>query len=67
MMYWKRIMLLLPKAGHLSTICPAFPILTKKVWQVKHDEEPKEQILSLREEEDDDEDIIRQVSFSTDF
>ena len=55
------------KAGHLSTACPTFPTLIKKVRWVKCDEEPKEHISSLREVEDDDEDVVRRVSFSMDF
>ena len=55
------------KAGHLSTTCPTFSTLMKKVWWVKQDKEVDEHIHSLKEIDDDDEDVVRQVSFLMDF
>ena len=55
------------KAGHLSTACPTFSTQTKGVRRVKQDKNTNESIPSLREIEDDDEEVVRQISFSTDF
>ena len=55
------------KPGHLSGTCPTFSSPTKKVRRVKKEETTSKQIPSLREVEDDDEEVVRRVSFSTDF
>ena len=55
------------KAGHLSTACPAFSTQTKEVQHVKQDKETNELIPSLKEIDDDDEEVVRRISFSTDF
>ena len=55
------------KAGHLSGACPTFLTPTKKVRRIKQEKETEEQLPKLKEIEDDDEDVVRRVSFSTDF
>ena len=55
------------KAGHLSGACPTFSTPTKKVRRIKQEKETEEQLPKLKEIEDDDEDVVRRVSFSTDF
>ena len=55
------------KAGHLSGACPTFSTPTKKVRRIKQEKKTEEQLPKLKEIEDDDEDVVRRVSFSTDF
>ena len=55
------------KAGHLSGACPTFSTPVKKVWRVRQEKETEEQLPTLKEIEDDNEDVVRWVSFSTDF
>ena len=55
------------KAGHFSGACPTFSTPAKKVRRVRQEKETGEQLPTLKEIEDDDEDVVRQVSFSTDF
>ena len=57
------------KPGHLSGACPTFSSLStpKNIRRVKQGKETEEQIPSLKEVDDDDEDVVRRVTFSTDF
>ena len=55
------------KPGHLSGACPTFSSPTKKIRRVKKEETTNKHIPSLREVDDDDEEVVRRVSFSTDF
>ena len=55
------------KAGHLSTACPTFSTQTKGVQRVKQDKDTTEPIPSLKELDDDDEEVVWRISFSTDF
>ena len=57
------------KPRHLSGACPTFSSLftPKKIRRVKQEKETEEQIPSLREVDDDDEEVVRRVTFSTDF
>ena len=54
------------KPGHLSEACPTFST-PRKVRRIKQEKGEEEQIPSLREVDDDDEKVVRRVSFSTDF
>ena len=55
------------KPGHLSGTCPTFFSTPRKVRCIKQEKGIEEQIPSLQEVDDDDEEVVRRVSFSTDF
>ena len=55
------------KPGHLSGACPTFSSTPRKVRHIKQEKGVGEQIPSLQEVDDDDEEVVRRVSFSTDF
>ena len=46
------------KAGHLSGACPTFSTPIKKVQRVRQEKETEEQLPTLREIEDDNEDVV---------
>ena len=55
------------KPGHLSGVCPTFSSTPKKVRCIKQEKGVEEQVTSLQEVDNDDEEVVRWVSFSTDF